>query len=384
MSAPRSTFLRRQLNRHLGRGPWRIAPFTVIAHDRTDPVPRGAHQPEHFAGVVHEEAGDAQCYAQPLALLGQGPGWEIIAGEPRYRESGLACAAPKRLLSLTDAGIAGTDGVVYCPRTRRAVAETLRTWVTPALAHPLLGAVGLPPAQPLPGLSLSLATLDGQGFYHFLQESLPRLWLARGQLGRVDRILIGGEADENRAAWLELAGVPREKILWLGGLAHHHCEQLLFATLPMREQQPTAWSLTAVRAVCGVQPGKPARWLWISRADARVRHLAWEDDLLRRFPRFEKIVLSRHAPAAQARLFAEAAVVAGPHGAGLTQLAFCPPGGRLVEIFPPGTRQPIYSRLAHLAGMKAAWAMVDFEQPADLGRLADALAAFLPPEAGSR
>ena len=43
-----------------------------------------------------------------------------------------------------------------------------------------------------------------------------------------------------------------------------------------------------------------------------------------------------HGPSRRAWLFARAAVVAGPHGAGFTQLVFCPPGGRLV----PGQDRP--------------------------------------------
>lgn len=380
MSADRSTFVRRQLNRWLGQGPWRIAPCAEIFHGRTDAQARGVHRAEHFAGLVHEEPGTAQSYAAPHALLGQEPAWEQLGDGPRYRDGGHACAEPKRLYSLTDAGIAGTDGVVYCPVTRQAVAESVRTWLTPALAHPLLGAVRLPPAQPLPGLSLSLATLDGQGFYHFLHESLPRLWLARAQLAAVDHVLIGGERDDVRAGWLDLAGVPREKIRWLGGLAHHRCEQLLFSNLPLRDYQPTPWNVAALRSLVRINPGAPTRWLWVSRADARVRHLAWEDEILRHFPKFEKVVLSRLPPADQARLFASAAVVAGPHGAGFAQLAFAPPGGRLVELFPPGHRQPIYARLAQAAGLTAAWAMVDFDRPADLDRLTSVLRPFLATE----
>lgn len=377
MPANQSTLIRRQLNRWLGDGPWRIAPGAEICRARTDPHPLGVHRPEHFAGMVHEEAGEAQPYALPIALLGQEPAWEKLPDGPRYRGTGLACAAPKRLYSLTDAGIAGADGVVYCPATRQAVAESVRTWIAPALTHPLLGAVRLPAAQPLPGLSLSLATLDGQGFYHFLHESLPRLWLARAQLAAVDHVLVGGADDDVRRGWLELAGVPREKIRWLGGLAHYRCEQLLFANLPLRDYQPTPWNLAALRRLLRIEPGTPARWLWISRADAKVRRLAWEDQLLARFPKFEKLVLGGLSPAEQARLFASAAVVAGPHGAGFSQLAFCPPGGRFVELFPPGHRQPIFARLAQAAGLTASWAMTDFERPADLEPLTAALRGFL-------
>jgi capsular polysaccharide biosynthesis protein len=134
-----------------------------------------------------------------------------------------------------------------------------------------------------------------------------------------------------------------------------------------------------LRALFGLAPTPAAagRWLWISRSDAQTRHLTWEDELRGHFPRFEKIVLSRLSPAEQIRLFATAAVVAGPHGAGFAQLAFCPAGGRFVEIFPQGYRQPIYARLAQTAGLDAAWAMVNFSQSALLPSLATSMTGFL-------
>ena len=41
----------------------------------------------------------------------------------------------------------------------------------------------------------------------------------------------------------------------------------------------------------------------------------------------------RLSPAAQVRAFAEAELVVGAHGAGLTNLAFCPVGATVIELF---------------------------------------------------
>ncbi len=105
--------------------------------------------------------------------------------------------------------------------------------------------------------------------------------------------------------------------------------------------------------------------------------MLWEDSLLARFPRFEKIVLSPRPVPEQITLFAGADVIAGPHGAGLANLVFAAHGVRFAEFFPPGQLQPVYSRLAQVAGGRAAWAQTDFTAPGDLEKVSAALAEFL-------
>ena len=50
---------------------------------------------------------------------------------------------------------------------------------------------------------------------------------------------------------------------------------------------------------------------------------------------FEKVFLEDYALEEQARLFDSAECVVGFHGAGLTNIMFCRPGTRIVEIFSP-------------------------------------------------
>lgn len=370
--------LRRQLNRWFGTGPWRLAPFEEIARGRTDETARGVHQAEALAGIVRREEDAGFLYPSRVALLGQPELGEVLPDGPRYRPTGVTAGEPKVLFTLTDAGVAGRDGIVYCPRQRLAAQETVRRWQGPAQDHPILGAVGFPKPQPLAGVSLSLATLDAEGFYHFLLESLPRVWLARELIASVQHVLVSGEHQRGHEAWLARAGLPPEKIVWLGAHAHYRCEQLLFANRPIRNYQPTPWVRDALRRLLRApECAAPQRWLWISRVGARVRHIEWEDELLARFPRFEKIAWAERSPEEQMALFAGAAVVAGPHGGGLANLVFASPGVRVAEFFPDDRIQPLYARIAQVAGGSAAWATTDFTRPVDFDRLVPALENFL-------
>jgi capsular polysaccharide biosynthesis protein len=50
-------------------------------------------------------------------------------------------------------------------------------------------------------------------------------------------------------------------------------------------------------------------------------------------------------------LFSQARIVIGLHGAGLTNVAWCPPGGRLLEIFPSESIPSYYWVLASQVGV---------------------------------
>ena len=228
------------------------------------------------------------------------------------------------------------------------------------------------------GRALNLATLSGEGFYHFLLEALPRLWLARPWLDQIDHFLCNGSPRTFHARWLAQAGIPPEKIVWMSGLCHYSSPQVLFTDDLMRDQQPGAWNVAALRGLFPpASPARPGRRLWVSRQDAQVRHLAWESELLGQLPGFESVRLSELSPADQLRLASEAAVIAGPHGAGLSLLAFAAPGVRLVELFPHPQRQPVYDRLCQLVPGSYAWAVTDFQRPDGAARLAGAIQSFL-------
>lgn len=372
--------IRRFANFLLGAGPWRLASFEAIVNDRTS-YRNGIHRAEDFTGIVHSEPGESAFYPSSPSLLEQNPTWEMLPGGPRYSTSGLAPTCPRTIYSLTDAGVITSDGLVYCRKSRRLIAETARRWTAPAGTHPILEAIGYPPAKRVPGLTLSLLTLSGEGFYHLLLESIPRLALLRPWLDRADHVLCAGGPESFHAKWLALAGVPAHKMVWMQGLCHVVCDQLLFTSSLMRDQQPSEWTVAAIRGAFPSAPPEPSspRRIWISRQDATLRNLSWENELLARLPGFSRIELAELPPAEQIRLASGAEVLAGPHGAGLAHALFGRSGARLIELFPHCHRQPIYGRLAALASLDYRWAITDFDQPHDLDRLATAILASLPP-----
>ena len=103
------------------------------------------------------------------------------------------------------------------------------------------------------------------------------------------------------------------------------------------------------------------RRLFVSRGDARKRRLTNEDEILARLARFDfEVVTPGRLPLGDSiGLFSEAQVVAGPHGAGLTNLVFMPPGGSVIEIFCPDWVHGTHAWLSHLSGHAHGYVVSD-------------------------
>ena len=60
---------------------------------------------------------------------------------------------------------------------------------------------------------------------------------------------------------------------------------------------------------------------------------------------------------AQARLFADAGSIVAPHGSGLTNVVFAPPGAMVVDLFAPGWVNPCFWTAAECAGVEYHYAL---------------------------
>ncbi len=83
--------------------------------------------------------------------------------------------------------------------------------------------------------------------------------------------------------------------------------------------------------------GGPRRRLYISRADAPKRRILNEAEIMTRLEPFgfERVVLSNMPVEQLVAAFANAEVILAPHGSGLTNILFSPPGAQVIEIDHP-------------------------------------------------
>jgi hypothetical protein len=110
--------------------------------------------------------------------------------------------------------------------------------------------------------------------------------------------------------------------------------------------------LRSVQAAYAVPGPAPHRRVYISRARAARRRLLGEDELWSLLERhgFERVVMEELAFAEQVALMRETAVLLAPHGAGLTNMVFCPPGAHVVELADLSFPNPNFYALAAALG----------------------------------
>jgi capsular polysaccharide biosynthesis protein len=207
-----------------------------------------------------------------------------------------------------------------------------------ARQHPLYLSAGLPRAEQFDEPVAVLATRGTGNYGHFLFDVMPRLDLLR-EADLIDAgtryFVPAGTAWQREilAAW----GVPPDRVL--DPVEHPHVVgRLLVTSLPDDQLRMPQWVADAARL--RLLPGdavKPHRKLYVGRHGGRhSRLLLNETQLLELLAEhgFEDVRPELHGVAEQARMFAEAEIVVGVHGAALSNLVFCSPGARVLELLP--------------------------------------------------
>lgn len=207
------------------------------------------------------------------------------------------------------------------------------------------------PSRPerVPGTLLALSTrATGDNYYHFLVDALPRLGILAdalpGALSEVDAVLIDHHTRYQREL-VSLLGLDRWRLYHpRRGLALT-ADRLLVPSLPnvstIVAPQTTEWLRETLPPRT---TGLPER-LYITRGSApHTRRVVREAELRERLRRRGFTVLDPGSLSVQGQIdhFAAARVIVAPHGAALTNLSFCRPGVRLLELFAPGYLNPGY------------------------------------------
>lgn len=226
-------------------------------------------------------------------------------------------------------------------------------WFFKPSQHSLLFKVRLPPARDLPGTTINLATASGWNYYHWLFDVLPRLAILE-QAGVDWRTANWFVTNEGNAPFqretLATLGIPAERVVTAGAKSHYACERLLAPSFPSLPSQTPPWVVAFLREkfLPATPVAKTGRRIYLSRQRSRYRRLTNETEVRALLLRhgFEEVFPEDLSFRGQIELFAGAAAIVAPHGAGLANLVFCPPQTTVVEIFPPTYVNPCFWILA--------------------------------------
>lgn len=187
---------------------------------------------------------------------------------------------------------------------------------------------------------------------HWLTAHLPKLCLLR-ERGALGDVLLPERLTKGMESSLRLMGLDPEAFTrFKPGELLQVAELTFLGTDRFRGEL-----LRPVReAMMPASGSAPSRRVFISRAKARMRRLANEDEIWPLFADagFERFCMEDLDFAAQVKLMSETAVLAAPHGAGLTNQMFCPSGAHVLEIAWLGFPNPNFYALASAMGHRYA------------------------------
>jgi hypothetical protein len=184
-------------------------------------------------------------------------------------------------------------------------------------------------------------------YYHWLTDYLVQVFALetyRERTGTDPTVLIPADPPDWLSDSLSLVGIdPDRTVEWSENRAR--CSRLAVGTMRRHTastgdgyiHSPAAMTRLGDRirdAVPEAGTDDRHRRLYVSRVDAQDRRVRNESELITMLDEygFERIVPGEHTFAEQVRRFADAEVVLGPHGAGLTNTIFAPET-TLVELF---------------------------------------------------
>lgn len=202
------------------------------------------------------------------------------------------------------------------------------------------------------------AAMAEANYYHWTLEVLPRLGAVLNSRFRwhdFDQLLIRNKGLPFQIESLRALGCTLSRVVQEVGRACFDCERLITVTHPAN-YIPSEFAIhylagpfaEAVKAQKGSQ--KKAFYpekLYLSRLGNR-RQLANEKALIERLSEagFAICDLGKCSLDEQIRLFENAHVIVGAHGAGFANLVYCQSGTQVIEIFHPNHLETMYWGIA--------------------------------------
>jgi hypothetical protein len=266
--------------------------------------------PLNTDGAVHPVYRGAQFYRYPLLYLAQ----------------------------LRNGRIIGHEGTVLTP-DGRVLEEFSFAWGVPPSQWPVFSRLRIPPRREKPGAMLTLLSPVSAkpNYFHWWADTLPRLAVAEAADIRYFQVIVPQEMEDWQRESLDRVGVTADRQEPFGD-DHWRVESLLLPSLLGYSGMMRPWAADWLRRRIGLpKPAARRRRIYLRRTKAGYRRVANEADLIPVLEKykFEFFETQGMSLGEQMKLFSGAECVVSIHGAGLANLLFAPPGGKVIEFMSP-------------------------------------------------
>lgn len=257
--------------------------------------------------------------------------------ELTFQEPFLASLPSARMLGPEGSIISSDDGIIAESTWERGLFQRDRIY------HRL----HLPAPQRLSGSYYALTSRFWNNYYHWIIETLPRLFAYSSVSNERPKLIVNSPLADWQIESLQLLGFGRENLFFLDK-GYYSFEQLHFPSDVGINPVMLNWLQTTLSRTTSA--AAPSKRVYITRRAATRRRLLNETELepLLREQGFIIAELEKLPFTEQTRLFAEAEMIVGLHGAGLTNMVWAPAGCSVLEIMHPNHVGAMYYMLAEV------------------------------------
>jgi capsular polysaccharide biosynthesis protein len=295
--------------------------------------------------------------------------WRFFAGA-----LGSELKTPSAFVALIPNGrVWGNSGAVISPDDKLLADVSIEFGVMPdnAEKHSVFRKLKLPKLSKINEALAILTAVGGTGYFHWMFDVLPRIHLLRcsGIYDEVSKFLVNEIIFSYQEETLNILGIPKEKLITTDAQFHAKAQKLIVPALPGITGSMPKWACDFLRQEFLLNKttdsqDRPER-IYISRANANSRRIGNENELIEFLIGldFKIYTLENLSIIEQASIFNSAKFIVAPHGAGLTNLVFCNPESKVIELFSPTYVNPCYRALSNMIGVEYWYLLGEGQTP---------------------
>jgi len=234
--------------------------------------------------------------------------------------------------------------------------------ISTGYAEVIISNLKLPPVYYIDGTVAFLSSKWlGKNYFHWMIDTVIRINLLEKSHLKIDKYVFNSIDKRFNQETLKALKIYPEKIINSQFYPHIQAKELLVPSFIAKQDtlRTTQWGCKFLRDLfltpenIEKSSGKPER-IYISRKQASWRRVLNEEEVVNFLDKFGfvSITLESISIAEQASYMAAAKVIISPHGAGLTNLVFCSPGTKLIEIFSPKYVNCLYWQISNFCGLQ--------------------------------
>jgi capsular polysaccharide biosynthesis protein len=197
-------------------------------------------------------------------------------------------------------------------------------------------------------------------YFHWITQALPAIDFTLGRADQERRIRLAlpvlTQWQEDSLRLLGYSGVSRVSLT--DPSKQYSFNRVEYSEL-LRGEATFRWSETIHRTFSRLraavdQVRHEGRKLYVARTNAPRRVMRNEGSIVAELQQrgFEIVTPDILSLAEQVRLFRDASLIVGPHGAGMTNIVFCEPGTIVYELLSTHYRNACFCSLAHVCGLR--------------------------------